>query len=171
MENTSPSASIPTTLLSSSQTMLVSSLSKSSSRSSRGVRARLNRTKSEGLWIGRWTGRTDMLLRIVWHTDAPKCLGSSTNVCTRNWRDVTDKFDRDLQRWSGRYDLCRSVTFSRLIQILLDKWRLFTKLCFDRVASHFGGWEDILRGLNVPAGLLSFYAAVVRRRYIVVEMG
>ena len=72
----------------------------------RGSGARLNRAKSEGLWVGPWAARTDTSFGIVWHTDSIKCLGVwigySSNVCARNWRDATDKFDRVLQRWSGR---------------------------------------------------------------------
>ena len=49
---------------------------------------------------------SDTPFDIVWHTDSIKCLGVwigySSNVCTRNWRDATDKFYRVLQRWSGR---------------------------------------------------------------------
>ena len=69
----------------------------------RGSGARLNRAKSEGLWVGPWTARTDTPLGFVWHTHSIKCLGVwigySSNVCAR---DATDKFDRLLQRWSGR---------------------------------------------------------------------
>ena len=56
--------------------------------------------------MGPWTARTDTPFGIVWHTDSIKCLGvwigSSSNVCARNCRDATDKFDCVLQRWSGR---------------------------------------------------------------------
>ena len=72
----------------------------------RGSGSRLNRAKSEGLWVGPWTARTDTAFGIVWHTDVIKCLGvwigSPSRICAQNWRDATDKFDRVLQRWSGR---------------------------------------------------------------------
>ena len=72
----------------------------------RGSGARLNRAKSEGLWVGPWTARSDTPFGMVWHTDLIKCLGvwigSSSHARSHNWRDATDKFDRVLQRWSGR---------------------------------------------------------------------
>ena len=71
-----------------------------------GSGARLNCAKSEGLWVGPWTARKDTSFGIVWHTDSIKCfsvwIGSSSNVCSRNWIDATAKFDRVLQLWSGR---------------------------------------------------------------------
>ena len=44
-----------------------------------------------------------------------------------------------------------------------SKWRLFAKFRLDRAASPFGGWEDILKGLNVSSsGIPSFYAAIAK---------
>ena len=209
-----------------------------------GSGARLNRAKSEGLWVGPWTARTDTPLGIVWRTDSIKCLGVwigySSNVCARNWRDATDKFDHVLQRWSGRalsfagrstvvksfaaaklwhvahvvppppgvvadivrkswsfiwhnmrtlvrrpvctlpttagglgaldFDLkVASLHIQWMGRLPLDdpsKWRLFARFWLDRVALPFGGWEEILNGLNVPvSGIPTFYVAIVKQYY------
>ena len=190
--------------------------------------------------MGPWTARSDTPFSMVWHTDLIKCLGvwigSSPQARSRNWRDATDKFDRVLQRWSGRalsfvgratvvksfaaaklwhvahvvpppsgvvadivkkswsfvwhdmrtlvrrpvcmlptasgglgaldFDLkIASLQVQWMRRMPLDepsKWRLFAKFWLDRAASPFGGWEDILKGLNVSAsGIPSFYAAIV----------
>ena len=56
--------------------------------------------------MGPWAARSDTPFGMVWHTDLIKCLGvwigSSSQARSRNWRDATDKFDRVLERWSGR---------------------------------------------------------------------
>ena len=211
---------------------------------SRGSGARLNRAKSEGLWVGPWTARTDTPLGIVWHTNSIKCLGVwigySSNVCARNWRDATDKFDRVLQRWSGRalsfagrstvvksfaaaklwhvahvvppppnvvadivrkswsfiwhnmrtlvrrpvctlpttagglgaldFDLkVASLHIQWMGRLPLDdpsKWRLFARFWLERVSLPFGGWEEILNGLNVPvSGIPTFYVAIMKQYY------
>ena len=45
-------------------------------------------------------------------------------------------------------------------------WRLFARFWLDRVALPFGGWEEILNGLNVPvSGLPTFYVPIVKQYY------
>ena len=45
-------------------------------------------------------------------------------------------------------------------------WRLFARFWLDRVALPFGGWKEILNGLNVPVyGIPTFYVPIVKQYY------
>ena len=61
--------------------------------------AKLNRVKSKGLWLGKWTGRVDSPFNLVWCT-VLKINGiySGKNTQARNYTALTDKLLKSITR-------------------------------------------------------------------------
>lgn len=69
--------------------------------------ARLNRTKSKGLWLGSWQTRQDTPLHIDWALQSIKILGLTFtrtyfNTVFTNWRDILQKLKAVLAVWKKR---------------------------------------------------------------------
>lgn len=71
-----------------------------------GSGAKLNRSKSRGLWLGKWRHRIDQPMSFTWTNDRLKALGiilgSGNDVIKENWTIARDKFEAILQRWKNR---------------------------------------------------------------------
>ena len=71
--------------------------------------AKLNRSKSKGLWLGAWSGRSDPPVALDWSSDKLKILGVFVGQgCLEedNWRPRIDAVDHVLTSWRSR-----SLTF------------------------------------------------------------
>jgi len=69
----------------------------------RGTGAKLNREKSEAMWLGKWTERKDEPLGLKW-VDKMKILGVwfGRNVGNVNWDGRIQKLEQALNLWKGR---------------------------------------------------------------------
>jgi len=69
----------------------------------KGTGARLNRTKSEAMWLGSWKSRSDTPLGLKWVTKM-RVLGVwfGENVYYDNWRSRVDKLETVLNLWKSR---------------------------------------------------------------------
>ena len=77
----------------------------------RATNSKLNRTKTEGLWAGRWRSRTDTPYNINWRNDYSKCLGVFVGnkinneqrlaIATRNFAEIEAKINNKLAFWKG----------------------------------------------------------------------
>ena len=80
-------------------------------RFERATNAKINKTKTEALWVGGWRTRTDTPLGLKWKKDYVKFLGvyvgNMTNHTERlalsnlNFQDISDKITKKLCFWNG----------------------------------------------------------------------
>ena len=71
----------------------------------KGSGAKLNQTKSKGLWLGSWTGRTDPPMALDWSPSKLKILGvylGLGNLEEVNWRPCIDAVHNVLMSWWQR---------------------------------------------------------------------
>ena len=71
----------------------------------RGSRSKLNFSKSKGLWLGSWVGRSDPPVPLDWSADKVKVLGvfiGAGNVEEANWRPRLDSIQSVLLSWRQR---------------------------------------------------------------------
>ena len=67
--------------------------------------SRLNLSKSKGLWLGGWSGRSDPPVALDWTSSKLKVLGVFIGVGDLeedNWRPRLDAVDRVLKSWRSR---------------------------------------------------------------------
>ena len=67
--------------------------------------AKLNQSKSKGLWLGGWCGRTDPPVALDWSSTKLKILGvflGMGNLEEDNWHPRIDAVDRVLKSWRSR---------------------------------------------------------------------
>lgn len=67
--------------------------------------AKLNQSKSKGLWLGSWSGRSDPPVPLDWTSVKIKVLGvfiGVGNLEEANWRPRIDTVDRVLKSWRSR---------------------------------------------------------------------
>ena len=67
--------------------------------------AKLNQSKSKGLWLGSWSGRTDPPVALDWTSVKIKVLGvfiGPGDLEEDNWRPRIDAVDRVLKSWRSR---------------------------------------------------------------------
>ena len=91
----------------------------------RGSGAKLNRTKTEALWLGAWKDRPDEPLGLSWVKKA-KILGivfGSVNVDRDNWEPRLSKLDQCVSRWKNR-------SLSLIGKVLILNILGFSKLLF-----------------------------------------
>ena len=91
----------------------------------RGSGAKLNRTKTEALWLGAWRDRPDEPLGLSWVKKA-KILGivfGSVNVDRDNWEPRLSKLDQCVSRWKNR-------SLSLIGKVLILNILGFSKLLF-----------------------------------------
>jgi len=65
----------------------------------------LNQSKSKGLWLGGWSGRSDPPVALDWSSTKLKLLGvflGAGNLEEDNWRPRIDAVDRVLKSWHSR---------------------------------------------------------------------
>ena len=71
---------------------------------SRASTACLNTKKSQCLWVGRWTGRSDSPLQFSWNSEGLPFvglhLGNTVNYVGQNWVKCKDKPNKTLLSWS-----------------------------------------------------------------------
>ena len=70
----------------------------------RGYRAKLNRSKTEALWLGAWKDRTDEPMGLAW-VRKTKILGiffSTIHVEHDNWEPRLSKLDKCVSSWKNR---------------------------------------------------------------------
>ena len=64
----------------------------------------LNEKKSQGLWVGCWTGRNDTPLNFSWNSEGLPFLGvflgNTVNYCKQNWVKCKDRLNKTFQSWS-----------------------------------------------------------------------
>ena len=71
----------------------------------RGSGSKLNKTKTEGLWLGSQAGRTSGPVNITWVTDNIKSLGiffGNTHADNANWVSRVEKLEKRLNLWKMR---------------------------------------------------------------------
>ena len=91
----------------------------------RGSGAKLNKTKTEALWLGAWKDRPDEPLGFSWFKKA-KILGivfGSVNVDRDNWEPRLSKLDQCVSRWKNR-------SLSLIGKVLILNILCFLKLLF-----------------------------------------
>ena len=85
----------------------------------RGSGAKLNRSKTEALWLGTWADRSDQPLGLSW-VKKLKILGivfGTVNVERDNWESRLSKFDKCVSSWKNRsLSLIGKVEHSRFFQ-------------------------------------------------------
>lgn len=67
--------------------------------------AKLNQSKSKGLWLGSWSGRSDPPVPLDWTSVKIEVLGvfiGVGNLEEANWRPLIDTVDRLLKSWRSR---------------------------------------------------------------------
>jgi len=67
--------------------------------------ARLNQSKSKGIWLGGWSERSDPPVDLDWTSTKIKLLGvfiGPGNLEEDNWRPRIDVVDRVLKSWRSR---------------------------------------------------------------------
>ena len=77
----------------------------------RATNSKLNRSKTEGLWAGRWRNRADTPYNINWKNYYSKCLGvfvgnkinneQRLTIATRNFAEIKAKINNKLAFWKG----------------------------------------------------------------------
>ena len=71
---------------------------------SRASAACLNTKKSQGLWVGRWVGRSGSPLNFMWNSEGLPFLGvhlgNTINYMRQNWRNCRDKLIKTFASWS-----------------------------------------------------------------------
>ena len=75
--------------------------------------ARLNKDKSKGLWLGRWSSRTDSPCDLTWLTTNLKIVGlhfGNDNAKEKSWEEVSEKFISVLNKWKPRFLTLRGKT-------------------------------------------------------------
>ena len=68
--------------------------------------ARLNTSKSKGLWLGRWRSRTDSPCGLTWVNTSLKIVGlhfGSDDAQIASWKDVSAKFSGVIKKWESRF--------------------------------------------------------------------
>jgi hypothetical protein len=68
--------------------------------------ARLNRTKSKGLWLGRWRCRTDSPCGLEWVNSRLKIVGvyfGDEGACLKSWEEVSAKNIAVIKTWESRF--------------------------------------------------------------------
>ena len=77
-----------------------------------GSGAKLNMSKSRGLFVGSWKGRVDFPLSLEWTSDHVKILGllvgPERSLCLLNWKMAADKMRAAFRMWKPR-DLSMSA--------------------------------------------------------------
>ena len=71
----------------------------------KGSGAKLNHSKSKGLWLGSWSGRQDPPVSLDWTSSKIKVLGvfiGPGNLDEDNWRPRTDAVKNVLSSWARR---------------------------------------------------------------------
>ena len=69
----------------------------------KGSGAKLNLSKSKGLWLGSWRGRQDPPVSLDWTSNKIKVLGvfiGSGNLDDNNWRPRIDAVENVLSSWA-----------------------------------------------------------------------
>jgi hypothetical protein len=82
--------------------------------------ARLNTSKTHGLWLGRWRMREDSPGGISWLSSSLKIVGlyfGDENARAKSWDEVTAKFNSVLKKWESRFLTLRGK--KRLLKVLL----------------------------------------------------
>ena len=105
--------------------------------------ARLNTTKSKGLWLGRWRSRTDSPCGLTWVNTSLKIVGiyfGSENAKIQSWEEVTAKFKGILKKWEPRYLTLRgkmTVIGSLVASTLWHVVKIYplTRECIDSLQS------------------------------------
>ena len=75
--------------------------------------ARLNTSKSKGLWLGRWRTRTDSPCGLSWVSTSLKLVGlhfGDENASIKTWDGVFEKFRSVLKKWEPRFMTLRGKT-------------------------------------------------------------
>ena len=71
----------------------------------KGSGAKLNLSKSKGLWLGSWRGRQDAPVSLDWTSNKIKVLGvfiGSGNLDEDNWRPTIEAVENVLSSWARR---------------------------------------------------------------------
>ena len=72
---------------------------------SRASAASLNQQKSQGLWVGSWTRRSDHPLGFRWDSEGLKFLGvhlgNTNNYNKQNWIDCKEKINKTFTKWKS----------------------------------------------------------------------
>ena len=80
--------------------------------------ASLNYVKSQGLWVGSWTRRSDKPLGFQWNNEGLNflgvSLGVSRNYMSKNWEKCKEKLSKTLSRWTP---LSQSLSFKGKILV------------------------------------------------------
>ena len=68
--------------------------------------ARLNVSKTKGLWLGRWKSRTDSPCGLVWLNTSLKIVGlyfGNEDASTKTWNETCGKFSGVIEKWRPRF--------------------------------------------------------------------
>ena len=68
--------------------------------------ARLNHSKSKGLWLGPWRYRSDPPYGLSWFRSSLKIVGlnfGDASACAKTWDEVSAKFMAMLKKWEPRF--------------------------------------------------------------------
>ena len=111
--------------------------------------AKLNTTKSKGLWLGRWRSRTDSPCGLTWVNTSLKNGGiyfGSENAKIQSWEEVTAKFKGILKKWEPRYLTLRgkmTVIGSLVASTLWHVVKMYplTRECIDSLQSEI--WKFV----------------------------
>lgn len=75
--------------------------------------ARLNTSKSKGMWLGRWRTRTDTPCGLTWVNTSLKIVGlyfGDGNASLKSWDEVSGKFAAVIKKWESRFLTLRGKT-------------------------------------------------------------
>ena len=73
--------------------------------------SKLNKSKTKGLWVGKWTNRQDKPHDLNWHNDKVDLLGvfvgnrktpaQYRQLCSINFEDIKEKIKSKINYWKG----------------------------------------------------------------------
>ena len=109
----------------------------------------MNQSKSKGLWLGGWSGRTDPTVALVWSSVKIKALGMFVGVGDLeedNWRPRITAVDNVLKSWPAR-----SLSF-RAKSLVINALAL-SRVWYVASLIHMPHW--VLRELFIP--VFSFF--------------
>ena len=67
--------------------------------------AKLNKSKTFGMWLGRWSGRSDHLCNLKWSSECQTFYGvyfGTDDGDYKNWKIIIDKFQKCVNMYASR---------------------------------------------------------------------